>query len=330
VLARIQSLREDVTQASAKDFELLKLLGEGAYGKVVLAKKKDLGNLYAMKITDKESIIEEGEMEALLSEKKVLQNDCPFLVHLHYSFQTQKHFYLVMDYIAGGNLASHLKREDHFDEKKAQFITAEVVIALDYLHSRGVIYRDLRPDNILLDVDGHVCLTDFGMSKIVSTKVTDTIKMQTFRGIPEYIAPEILEGQEYTQSVEWWSLGVVVYEMLLGFTPFEFEDQDLGKLIRAILNTRILYPIELVSHNARSLLEGFLQRNPKQRLDEIDEIKHHPFFNGIDWEKLSVKNIISPFKIELKSADDTSYFDWKYTSQQLNEEFSSVDDEVKL
>jgi len=120
-------------------------------------------------------------------------------------------------------------------------------------------------------------------------------------------------------------LGVVLYEMLLGFTPFEFEDQDLGKLIRSILSSRILYPEELVSHSARSLLEGFLQRNPKQRLDEIDEIKHHPFFKGIDWEKLSVKKLQSPFKIELKADDDVSYFDWKFTSQPLDvEEFSPI------
>jgi len=267
---------------------------------------------------EKEAIIEEGEMEGLLSEKKILQNDCPFLVHLHFSFQSQKHFYLVMDYIPGGNLASHLKREERFEEKKAQFITAELVIALDYLHSRGVVYRDMRPDNILLDVEGHVCLTDFGMSKLVSRRVTDTFVMQTARGLPEYTAPEILEGQPYTKSVEWWSLGVVLYEMLLGFTPFEFEDADLGKLIRSILSSRILYPEEFVSHNARSLLDGFLQRSAKQRIDEIDEIRHHPFFEGIDWEKLALKSITSPFKIELKSDDDVFYFDWKFTSQPIN------------
>jgi len=205
-------------------------------------------------------------------------------------------------------------------KKKAQFITAELVIALDYLHSRGVVYRDMRPENILLDVDGHVCLADFGVSKILPNRVTDTIMMQTSRGLPEYTAPEVLEGQLYTKSVEWWSLGVVLYKMLLGFTPFEYEDKDLGRLIRLILKSRILYPEELVSHNARSLLEGFLQKNPKQRLDEIGEIKHHPFFEGIDWEKLTLKRVVSPFKIELKSDEDTFYFDWKFTSQPINKE----------
>jgi len=215
-----------------------------------------------------------------------------------------------MDFIGGGDLAFHLKREDKFSEHKAQFVAAELVLALEYLHSRGVVYRDLKPDNILFDKDGHICLTDFGVSKIIGS---DTMMMQTGVGNPAYSAPEVLEALGYTRSVDWWSLGVILYQMLLGFTPFEYQD-DFGELIRNILNCRILYPEELVSHNSRSLLESLLQRNPKQRIEQVDEIKHHPFFNGIDWKKLTVKKVQSPFKIEMKSEDDVSNFDWKYTS----------------
>jgi serine/threonine protein kinase len=220
-----------------------------------------------------------------------------------------------MDFIGGGDLASHLKQEERFVEKKAQFIAAELVLTLEYLHSRGVVYRDLQPSNILIDKEGHVCLTDFGISKIVSS---NSSMLQTARGPPAYSAPEILEGSLYTKSVDWWSVGVVLYQMLLGFTPFEFDDQDLGQLIRNILTSRILYPEELVSHDAQSILEGFLQRDPKKRLEELDEIKHHPFFKGVDWEALAVKKIQSPFKIEMKSDDDVGNFDWKYTSQPVS------------
>jgi len=219
-----------------------------------------------------------------------------------------------MDYAGGGDLSFHLKREARFNEPTAQFITAELILALSYLHSRGVIYRDLKPENILIDKDGHVCLTDFGLSKIIST---DTQLVQTSVGSAAYTAPEVLNAEPYRQGCDYWSLGVVLYQMILGFTPFEYEDGDFGKLIRNILNSRVLYPEDLVSHSATSLLQALLQKNPKQRLDEPDEIKHHPFFHGIDWEALAVKRSPSPFKIEMKSDDDVSYFDWKFTSQQV-------------
>jgi len=309
--AKITSSRTEATSVNLNDFELIKIIGEGANGMIMVARKKDTKIVYSLKITDKDTLIEEGELEQLMGEKQVLQNDSPFLVHLHYAFQTDAHLFFVMDFIAGGDLGFHLKREERFPEPKVQFVAAELVLALEYLHSRGVVLRDLKPENILIDRDGHICLTDFTMSKILSD---NNAMMQTAVGSPAYSAPEVLEGEPYTKSVDWWGLGVVTYQMLLGFTPFEFDD-DFGKLIRSILTSRILYPEELVSTNARSLLEGLLQRNPRQRLDEPDEIKHHPFFDNIDWAALAVKKVASPFKIEMKSDDDVSYFDWKFTSK---------------
>jgi len=315
--AKIASARDEVYEISIENFDLLKVLGEGNTGKVYLARKKENKKLFAVKAMDKRSLVEEGELETLLSEKTILQNDSPFLIHLHYSFQSSSHLFFVMDFIGGGDLGFHLKREEKFTEDVTQFLIAELVLAIEYLHSRGVVYRDLKPENILLDSQGHICLTDFGLSKIVQT---ESATLQTSCGSPAYTAPEVLEGVGYTKSVDWWSLGVIMYQVLLGFTPFEYDEDDFGKLIRNILNARILYPEELVSRNAKSLIESFLQKNPKKRLEDVDEIKHHPFFYGINWEALRVKRLISPIKIEMKSEDDVSNFEWKFTSQSIVEE----------
>jgi len=294
------------------------VVGEGSTGRIYIARKKDNKRMYAVKAMDKRSLAEEGELETLLSEKTILQNDSPFLIHLHYAFQSSSHLFFVMDFIGGGDLSFHLKREERFSEDVVRFVAAELVVAIDYLHSNNVVYRDLKPENILIDSEGHICLTDFGLSKILAPGAQ---YLQTACGSPVYVAPEVLlvEQSGYTKSCDWWSLGVIMYQMILGFTPFEFDD-DFGKLMRNILNARVLYPEELISHSARSLIESFLQRNPKKRLEDVDEITHHPFFNGVNWDALRVKRVSSPFKIEMKSEDDVSNFDWKYTSQPIKEE----------
>jgi tRNA A-37 threonylcarbamoyl transferase component Bud32 len=212
--AKISSMREETVKIGVEDFQMLKVLGEGSTGKVFLARKHDNKKLYAIKAMDKHTLIEEGELETLLSEKTILQNDSPFLIHLHYSFQTTSHLFFAMDFIGGGDLSFHLKREEKFSEQTTQFIVAELVLAIEYLHSRSVVYRDLKPENILIDNQGHICLTDFGLSKIIPN---ETATMETACGSPAYTAPEVLEGVGYTKSVDWWSLGVIMYQMLLGF-----------------------------------------------------------------------------------------------------------------
>lgn len=167
---------------------------------------------------EKSEFSEEGDLDTLLSEKRILQNDSAFLVHLHFTFVTKSHVFLVMDYIPGGDLAFHLKQHEVFTESHAKFITAELVLALDYLQSRGVVYRDLKPENILFDRDGHVVLTDFGLSKISTSTF-----LQTACGSPAYTAPEVLSGSPYTKAIDWWSLGVVLYQMLLGFVKTFFS-----------------------------------------------------------------------------------------------------------
>ncbi|KAL6051712.1 putative Proliferation-associated serine/threonine protein kinase [Balamuthia mandrillaris] len=204
---------------SLTDFELLKILGVGAFGKVVMVKKKDNNQIYAMKVIHKEDVaISERSIRNLRSERDILTNDHPFLVHLHFSFQDENNLYLVMDYISGGDMFFHLRKHHRFSQKATQLFAAEILLALEHLHSFGIIYRDLKPENVLFDREGHVCLTDFGISKKLEEQ-----KTKTLCGTPSYLAPEILKGQEYGESVDWWSLGVLALEMATGHVSLLFS-----------------------------------------------------------------------------------------------------------
>jgi len=280
-------LRED--KVGIDDFEQLKVLGKGGFGKVVLARKKDTDKIYALKLMDKQKILNKPrDFKNLMSEKRILQNDCSFLVHLYWAFQTETEFCLVMDFVGGGDLYYHWRKIRRFPEKVVQFIAAELVLAISYLHSCGIIYRDLKPQNILLDTDGHICLADFGLSKEVMQNIE--VGLHTACGTPSYSAPEVLEGSPYGKSADYWSLGIVLYQFLCGKSPFEF-DGDFAKLLRSIYSGDISYPRQIVSDNAHSFLEGLLCRDPRKRLDDPDVIKRHAFFRGIDFEKLEVKKI---------------------------------------
>jgi len=223
-----------------------------------------------------------------------------------------------MDFVGGGDLHYHWKACKTFPEKIVQFIAAELVLALNYLHKCGVIYRDLKPQNILLDLDGHICLADFGLSK----EVEDEEKMQhTACGTPTYSAPEVLEGSDYNKSIDYWSLGIVLYQLMVGRPPFEFNG-DFGKLLRSIQYDEIYFPRNTLSPNAVSILEGLLEKEPSKRLDDIDIIKRHPYFKGLDWEKLEVKKLLSPIKLTTKGArkDDAKFFDPRYTKLPVHDE----------
>jgi len=221
-------------------------------------------------------------------------NDNPFLVHLYYSFQTTEQLYFVMDFISGGDLAFHLDQKGKFNEKEVRFITAEIVLALEHLHSCGIVYRDLKLENILLDKDGHICLTDFGLSKELES-ISGTTK--TVCGTPTYLAPEVLLGKPYGNSIDWWSLGVVTYELFTGMNPFDASDFD--AVLHNILNTKIQVPPEVVP-TGKDLIEKLLQRNPKLRLCSgptgSAEIQNHDFYESIDWKKMMVKSIKAPYK----------------------------------
>eukprot|EP01127_Copromyxa_protea_P015498 TRINITY_DN4467_c0_g2_i1.p1 TRINITY_DN4467_c0_g2~~TRINITY_DN4467_c0_g2_i1.p1 ORF type:complete len:421 (+),score=79.80 TRINITY_DN4467_c0_g2_i1:66-1328(+) len=273
-----------------EDFDLLKVIGKGSFGKVLLVRKKDTQRVFAMKILNKKIIIERNEVEHTKSEKSILTKlDFPFLVKMHYAFQTEEKLYFVMDYICGGELFYHLTREKTFTEDRVRFYGAEIVAAVEYLHDAGVIYRDLKPENVLLTSDGHVVVTDFGLSKEGLHDPEDTTS--TFCGTPEYLAPEILEAKGYTKAVDWWSFGTVLYEMLTGLPPFYTE--DVQQMYTKILSAQLNIPATM-SPEAASLMQGLLERDPEKRL-QAEQIRTHPFFASIDWDKLVRKEITPPF-----------------------------------
>uniref|UniRef100_A0A452FT42 non-specific serine/threonine protein kinase n=1 Tax=Capra hircus TaxID=9925 RepID=A0A452FT42_CAPHI len=241
---------------------------------------------------------------------------CPSLTALKYSFQTHDRLCFVMEYANGGELFFHLSRERVFPEDRARFYGAEIVSALDYLHSeKNVVYRDLKLENLMLDKDGHIKITDFGLCK---EGIKDGATMKTFCGTPEYLAPEVLEDNDYGRAVDWWGLGVVMYEMMCGRLPFYNQDHE--KLFELILMEEIRFPRTL-SPEAKSLLSGLLKKDPKQRLgggsEDAKEIMQHRFFASIVWQDVYQKKLSPPFKPQVTSETDTRYFDEEFTAQMI-------------
>ncbi|PAV60678.1 hypothetical protein WR25_14434 isoform C [Diploscapter pachys] len=298
---------------SMDDFEFLKVLGKGTFGKVILCKEKRSNKLYAIKILKKEVIIQREEVAHTLTENRVLQR-CkhPFLTQLTYSFQTPYHLCFVMQFANGGELFTHLQKSGTFSEERTRFYGAEIVLALGYLHSLAIVYRDMKLENLLLDKDGHIKIADFGLCK---EEISFGDKTSTFCGTPEYLAPEVLEDNDYGRSVDWWGVGVVMYEMLCGRLPFYSKDHQ--KLFELIMNGELRFPSKL-SAEARTLLGGLLVKNPTDRLgggpDDALEICQQDFFRPIDWEKLYNKEIEPPYKPIVQSETDTSYFDKEFTT----------------
>ncbi|XP_056464841.1 RAC-gamma serine/threonine-protein kinase-like [Gadus chalcogrammus] len=298
------------------DFDYLKLLGKGTFGKVILVREKASGKYYAMKILKKEVIIAKDEVAHTLTESRVLKNTRhPFLTSLKYSFQTKDRLCFVMEYVNGGELFFHLSRERVFSEERTRFYGAEIVSALDYLHSAKIVYRDLKLENLMLDKDGHIKITDFGLCK---EGITDAATMKTFCGTPEYLAPEVLEDNDYGRAVDWWGLGVVTYEMMCGRLPFYNQDHE--KLFELILMEDIKFPRTL-STDAKSLLSGLLIKDPNKRLgggpDDAKEIMRHSFFCLVDWQDVYNKKLLPPFKPQVASETDTRYFDEEFTAQTI-------------
>ncbi|XP_041352875.1 RAC-gamma serine/threonine-protein kinase-like isoform X2 [Gigantopelta aegis] len=298
------------------DFEFFKVLGKGTFGKVILCKEKSTNHLYAIKILKKAVIIAKDEVAHTLTENRVLQHTKhPFLTQLKYSFQTADRLCFVMEYVNGGELFFHLSRERVFSEERTKFYGAEIISALGYLHENNIVYRDLKLENLLLDKDGHIKIADFGLCK---EEMHFGASTSTFCGTPEYLAPEVLEDNDYGRAVDWWGTGVVMYEMMCGRLPFYNRDHDL--LFELILTTSVKFPRTL-SDDAKSLLSGFLAKNPRDRLGgseaDIKEIVVHPFFSCINWQDLNDKKIQPPFKPQVTSETDTRYFDDTFTVEPV-------------
>jgi serine/threonine protein kinase len=299
------------TKVGLEDFELVTVIGRGSFGKVMKVRLKDDPNRtpLAMKVMRKDVVIKEDMVANTKREKQILQSiNHPFIVKLHYAFQTRERLYLILDLLSGGELFFHLKEEGSFGVRRALFYTAEIVSALHFLHEKlDTVYRDLKPENIVLDKDGHACLTDFGLAK------TDISKQPTFTfcGTPEYLAPEILKGKGHSKGVDWWSLGCVCYEMLCGLPPFYSE--NVNEMYELILNKPLTFP-DHVSPDARDLLTQLLQRDENKRLTDGFKVRAHPFFKDIDWEKLNRREYVPEFIPDIKG-DDTRYVDEEFKAE---------------
>lgn len=312
---------------SMADFELIRVIGRGSYAKVLMVELRKTRRVYAMKVIKKELVTDDEDIDWVQTEKHVFEtaSNHPFLVGLHSCFQTSSRLFFVIEFVRGGDLMFHMQRQRRLPEEHARFYSAEISLALNFLHEKGIIYRDLKLDNVLLDHEGHIKLTDYGMCK-EGIRPGDTTS--TFCGTPNYIAPEILRGEDYSFSVDWWALGVLLYEMLAGRSPFDIvgasENPDQNTedyLFHVILEKTIRIPRSL-SVKASSVLKGFLNKNPADRLGcrretGFVDIIHHPFFKSVDWEMLERKQVAPPYVPRLFSDRDLAHFPPEFTDEPV-------------
>ncbi|ORX96454.1 Pkinase-domain-containing protein [Basidiobolus meristosporus CBS 931.73] len=301
-------------QYSLKDFELLETLGTGTFGRVFLTRHRGTSNYYAMKVLKKTDVVRLKQVEHINSEKNILaQIQFPFIVNLFCSFQDSKNLYMLLEYIIGGELFSHLRRAGRFTNDMTRFYAAEIVQAIEYLHSKDIIYRDLKPENLLLDERGHIKITDFGFAKSVDDRTW------TLCGTPEYLAPEIIQSRGHGRAVDWWALGILIFEMLAGYPPF-FDDNPFG-IYEKILEGRIMFPSHF-EPLARDLIKKLLTADISKRLGNLkggaEDVKRHKWFTGVDWQLVMAREIMAPIVPAYRHQGDTSNFD-KYPEPEVEE-----------
>uniref|UniRef100_A0A8C9VYK5 non-specific serine/threonine protein kinase n=1 Tax=Scleropages formosus TaxID=113540 RepID=A0A8C9VYK5_SCLFO len=315
-----QLVKEGSEKADPGQFEIRKVLGQGSFGKVFLVKKivgPDAGQLYAMKVLKKATLKVRDRLRTKMERDILVEVNHPFIVKLHYAFQTEGKLYLILEFLRGGDLFTRLSKEVGVNVWSSECILSLthsfLALALDHLHSLGIIYRDLKPENILLDEEGHIKLTDFGLSK---ESIDHENKAYSFCGTVEYMAPEVVNRRGHTQSADWWSYGVLMFEMLTGTLPFQGKDRK--ETMTMILKAKLGMP-QFLSLEAQSLLRNLFKRNPANRLgagpDGVEEIKRHPFYSSIDWNKLFRREIHPPFRPASGRPDDTFYFDPEFTAK---------------
>ncbi|MQL70821.1 hypothetical protein Taro_003095, partial [Colocasia esculenta] len=335
-------------RTTIEDFEIIKPISRGAFGRVFLAKKRVTGDLFAIKVLKKADTIRKNAVESILAERNILISvRNPFVVRFFYSFTCRENLYLVMEYLNGGDLYSLLRNLGCLDEDMTRMYIAEVVLALEYLHSMNVVHRDLKPDNLLIAHDGHVKMTDFGLSKVGLINSTDDLsgpdlsnssllgdqspearaermlkreqrRKQSVVGTPDYLAPEILLGMTHGPTADWWSVGIILYELLVGIPPFNAEHPQ--KIFDNIMNRNITWPLvpDEMSYEAYDLIDKLLIENPLQRLGATGagEVKRHPFFKSINWEMLAKQK--AAFIPSTEGEDDTSYFTCRHTWNSMS------------
>ncbi|XP_044241528.2 serine/threonine-protein kinase 38-like isoform X1 [Ursus arctos] len=335
-------LRLKRTRLGLDDFESLKVIGRGAFGEVRLVQKKDTGHIYAMKILRKADMLEKEQVAHIRAERDILvEADGAWVVKMFYSFQDKRNLYLIMEFLPGGDMMTLLMKKDTLTEEETQFYISETVLAIDAIHQLGFIHRDIKPDNLLLDAKGHVKLSDFGLctglkkahrtefyrnlthnppSDFSFQNMNSKRKAETWKknrrqlaystvGTPDYIAPEVFMQTGYNKLCDWWSLGVIMYEMLIGYPPFCSETPQ--ETYRKVMNWKetLVFPPEVpISEKAKDLILRFcIDSENRIGNSGVEEIKGHPFFEGVDWGHIRERPAAIP--IEIKSIDDTSNFD---------------------
>ncbi|OVA11961.1 Protein kinase domain [Macleaya cordata] len=320
---KAKSEEKEVSKMGPGDFEILRVVGQGAFGKVFQVRKKgyseidDNDGIFAMKVMRKDTIIKKNHVDYMRAERDILTKvDHPFIVQLRYSFQTKSKLYLILDFINGGHLFYHLYRQGIFSEDQARVYTAEIVSAVSHLHKRGIVHRDLKPENILMDIDGHVMLTDFGLAK----EIDESSRSNSMCGTTEYMAPEILLSKGHNKDADWWSVGILLYEMLSGQPPFTHANRQ--KLQQRIIQEKVKLQPYLTSE-AHSLLKGLLQKEPARRLGSGptggDEIKNHKWFKSVNWKKIEERELKPKFKPDVTGRDCTANFDRCWTAMPADD-----------
>ncbi|TYG66035.1 hypothetical protein ES288_D06G235400v1 [Gossypium darwinii] len=313
-----QGLVESQNQSvGLKDFEVLKVVGQGAFGRVYQVRRNDTSDIYAMKVMRKDKIMEKNHAEYMKSERDILTKvDHPFIVQLRCSFQTKYRLYLVLDFVNGGHLFFQLYRQGLFREDLARIYTAEIVSAVSHLHSNGIMHRDLKPENILLDAEGHVMLTDFGLAK----EFNENTRSNSMCGTLEYMSPEIVLGKGHDKAADWWSVGILLYEMLTGKPPFSGGNRQ--KIQDKIIKEKIKLPAFL-SSEAHSILKGLLQKDASKRLGSgqggSEEIKQHKWFKSINWKKLEARQIRPSFLPEVAGNQCIANFEECWTNMPVHD-----------
>ncbi|KAJ4460683.1 putative cAMP-dependent protein kinase type 1 [Paratrimastix pyriformis] len=288
------------------DFEMLQVLGTGTFGKVRLVRHKASGKFFAMKILRKTTVCQLRQAQHIRNERRLLLQyaNHPRIVHLYGTMQDAEHLYMIQEYVAGGEIFSHLRKKGNFQVPTARYYAAQIVLVLEHLHANNVVYRDLKPENLLLDANGQLKITDFGFAKEVPD-VTFTLC-----GTPEYLAPEIILNSGHSKAVDWWALGILIYEMIFGFPPF-FDDNPF-RTYEKIVQLRLPFP-RTIDPAAKDLIKKLLKKDKTERLGCLHggtaDVKNHPFFRGVNWEALLLGTTRAPISPVVRSESDTHNFE---------------------
>ncbi|KAL3846793.1 hypothetical protein ACJMK2_017749 [Sinanodonta woodiana] len=288
-----------------ENYDILSTIGTGTFGRVVLVRQKETKNYFALKVMAITEVIRLKQIEHVKNEKEILSSiSHPFIVNMLWANHDQTFLYMMMEYVPGGEIFSYLRNYGRFNNSTGNFYACEIVSALDYLHARSIVYRDLKPENLLLDREGHLKITDFGFAK----KLLD--RTWTLCGTPEYLAPEIIQSKGYNKAVDWWSLGILIYEMLVGYPPF-FDEQPFA-IYEKILAGRIEWPKHL-DPVAKDIIKKLLVQDRTKRLGNMkngaDDVKRHKWFKNADWDEVAARKLIPPIVPKVSHAGDTKNFD---------------------